>query len=271
MSDNANTATDGSTVKSPEKKGFLSGFRSSLGSLKTKVSGAASSVTVAVSDANVATPKMDKIGAEKRYDIEDGTVHETKQCYVYVSCSVGKEIRDKIKRQLEEAAREFNTSLEKITEPTGSINDLKKFSTEVVAKTTNVNNAKIAYEKKCNAVIILSPPLDCKLSVKNTVDAAGAVIKKIDGKIVEINPKTRTLKLEGTGHIKTSKGIVEHKVKMSTTSVTNTLEVNISELCVGGATVDDNNQGSCFAQQGGSKRSHKTEILEVSSDMGICE
>lgn len=267
-----NASADGKQVKSPEKKGFLSGMKTSFGSLKTKMAGVASSASTAVSDANVATPKMEKIGAESRYDIEDDKVHDTKQCYVYVSCSVGKEIRDKIKAQLEEAAREFNASLGKLEDPTGSINDLKKFSTEVGVKATNVQNAKNAYDKKCNAIIPLNPPLECKLSVKNTVNAQGEEVKKIDGKIVEINPKNRTLKLEGTGHIKTSKGIVEHKVKMSSMSVSSAIEVNISELCVGGATVDDNvNSGSCFAQHGGSKKSHKAEILEISSDVGICD
>lgn len=272
MSDSTqNTETLTEATQSPGKKGFVSGMASSLGFLGKKMSSAASSVSKTVSDANVATPKMNKLGAESRYDIEDETVHETKQCYIYVSCAVGKQIRDKIKEQLENAAKEFNESLGKLAEPSGSINELKKFVSETTVKATAVQTAKINYDKKYNAVIVLDPPLECKLSVKDTINLQGEAVKKVDGKITEINPKTRTLKVEGTGHIKTSKGIVEHKVKMSALSVSSALEVNISDLCVGGATADDNDKGSCFAQSGGSKKLHKAEILTITTDEGICE
>lgn len=272
MSDTTNQV-DG--TKSPGKKGFFSGMGSTLSSFGTKISSAASSaatsVKTTVSDANVATPKMNKIGAESRYDIEDDTIHDTKQCYVYVSCAVGKQIRDRIKEHLASAAKEFNESLGKLVDPSGSINELKKFSAEATAKTANIQTAKIAYDKKCNAVILLEHPLECKLSVKDTVDANGEAIKKVVGKITEINLKTRTLKVEGTGHMKTSKGIVEHKVKMSALSVSSSIEINISDLCVGGATADDNDKGSCFAQTGGSKKSHKAEIISISTDENICD
>lgn len=271
MSETPANTTNVNQVESPSKKS--SGIKSAFSFLGKKIGAATSAISTATSDATVATPKMSKLGAEQRFDLEDETIHANKQCYVYVSCSVGKEIRDKIKTQLEQAAHEFNETLGKLEEPKGSINELKKFSEQVNIKATSVQNAKVEYDKKRNAIIQLNPPLECKLSVMNTVDANGEAITKVDGKIIEIDPKKRELKVEGTGHMKTSKGIVEHKVKMSTLS--STINVSISDLCVGGATADDNNQGQCFkdnAQKGGNKkRLHKAEILEISSDMGICE
>lgn len=278
MSENTNQSnvpTNG--VKSPEKKSFLSGMKSSFGSLGSTLSKATSSVTnsvtTAVSDANVATPRMEQLGAENRYDIEDDTVHSEKKCYIYVSCAVGKEIRDKIKMHLEEASKEFNSTLGKLEEPTGSIKNIQKFSIDVGSKFTNIQNAKAIYDKKSTAVIPLNTPLDCKLSVKKdtTLNAQGEPVTKVNGKILEINLKSKTLKVEGSGYIKTSKGIIEKKVKMSTVSMSNTFDVNIADLCVGGATADDNDQGQCFKQSGGGKKSYKSEILEITSDMGICE
>jgi len=263
-------------IKSPSKSTFSS-ITSSLGSFTKSLGSAASSVAKSVtstaSDAVVATPKMNKLGAEQRFDLEDETVHSSKDCYVYVSCQVAKEIRDKLKQQLEQAGKEFNKTLGKLEDPKGSIADLKKFSEQVNVKATAVQNAKNTYDKKCNAIIVLNPTLDCKLSVSNTVDEQGQPINKIAGKILEINPKTREIKVEGTGHIKTSKGIVEHKVKMSSTSISSSINISINNLCVGGSTADDNNQGQCFnTQTGGNKHQNKkTEILEISSDIGICE
>lgn len=259
MSDTANTPN----IESPSKTS--SSVKSTFGFLGKKISNATSDVTVL-------TPKMSKLGAEHRFDIEDETIHQNKQCYVYVSCQVGKEIRDKIKSQLEKAAKEFNETLGKLEEPKGTIAELKKFSEQATIKMTNIQNAKIEYDKKRNAIITLNPPLDCKLSVINTLNANGDPVTKVDGKIVEIDPKKRELKVEGTGYVKTSKGIVEHKVKMS--ALSSTIVVSISDLCVGGVTTDDNNQGQCFKsnQKGGSnKKTNEAEILELSSDLGICE
>jgi hypothetical protein len=193
---------------------------------------------------------------------------------VYVSCEVGKQIRNKLKEHLELAAKEYNESFGKLEEPSGSIEKLHKFSADADNKIKAIQAAKVAYEKKRATTIVLNPHLECKVSVKGTVDSSGAVIsngEKVDGKIIEINPKDKTLKIEAIGHVKTTKGIEDRNVKMSSTSLSKTLDINIANLCVGGATTDDNNQGQCFAQQGGSKRSHKAEILEISSDMGICE
>lgn len=248
-------------------------MKSSLGSLGKKMSSAASSAASSARDATVMSPTIEELGAEQRYDIETDVVQPTKKCYVYVSCEVGKQIRDKLKEHLESAAKEYNESFGKLEEPTGSIANLQKFSAGADAKIKAIQMAKAEYEKKRATAIVLNPHLECKLSIKGTVDNSGNKLdkEKVDGKIIEIDPKGQTLKVEAIGHVKTSKGIEERKVKMSSTSISKTLDINIKNLCVGGATADDNNQGQCFAQTGGNKRSMKAEILTISSDMGICE
>jgi hypothetical protein len=246
MSDTENKQPD-QPIKS---SGIWSKFKSSAASVSTNAKTSMGSATSVVSDSLANTPNATKVVTENKLNLETGVIG-TMNCEVYVSCDIGKQIRSKIADQLKSAADEFIESLAGLEKPTHKISDLYGFAEKAKTKVDNVKKAHTTYE-------------DCKIAVKNAVDASGNIVAKVNGKITEINPKAKTLKVEGTALKKVSTGTKEIKISDN---------LPISSLCIGGADVDSNATTQCFEQLGG-KKSHKYnnhEVVSASSDLGICE
>jgi hypothetical protein len=259
MSDTENKQPD-QPIKS---SGIWSKFKSSAASVSTNAKTSMGSATSVVSDSLANTPNATKVVTENKLNLETGVIG-TMNCEVYVSCDIGKQIRSKIADQLKSAADEFIESLAGLEKPTHKISDLYGFAEKAKTKVDNVKKAHTTYEHKMGTIIKLEPALDCKIAVKNAVDASGNIVAKVNGKITEINPKAKTLKVEGTALKKVSTGTKEIKISDN---------LPISSLCIGGADVDSNATTQCFEQLGG-KKSHKYnnhEVVSASSDLGICE
>lgn len=238
------------TPNSPKKSGFMDKMRSAKDQLASKIS-----------DSMHETPAIDTIATENRANIQ-GNV--TTDCKVFVSCEVGKKIKYALSSQLSSAANEFVKSLEGLKSPSQEVGELQGFAQKVKDKVTEIKNAETAYNNKIASIIKLDPALPCRVAVQKTVNSEGNKIIKVDGLITELNPKNGKFKVEATALKKISTGTKEIKIVENP---------DIENICVGGSTADDNFAQNCFKQQGGNHRggSSKTEILPVSSDLGICE
>lgn len=227
--------SDNKDNKNTSNPSIFSRMTSSIGN---KTSSLASSMKDSMKEAVTLPPKLNEITVTNRLNLQNDQI-ETMKCKVYVSCDVGKIIRNKILEQLQASSNSFVDSLSGLERPSGKIDDIYGFSTKAKTKVDQVNKSYAAFEKSSNAVIKLEG-LECKFIFSNAVDRDNKLVDKIDGKIVEINPKTKSLKVEGTGF------------KLDTTGKTGPKQVKISEivsiasLCVGGASSDDQATNNCL-------------------------